>query len=200
MPKDWTGNNMSVFSVLGTNSHSDAERETDDYYATPPYIVEELLKRESFNTYVWEPAVGGGHVADILKQHGHNVKCSDIIDRKYPNTEIIDFLHTDRDKSDYSRDIITNPPYKLATEFVQHALDISMDSTKVAMFLKIQFLETKKRYDLFKKYPPKKVYVCVERVTCGKNGIFAKESSAVCYAWFVWEKGYKGPPIIDWIF
>lgn len=123
----------------------------------------------------------------------------DIVDRGYIGTEVKDFLATAKDDLNFSPDIITNPPYALAKEFVEHALDISMDSVKVAMFLKIQFLESKKRYILFKKYPPKKIYVFVNRVNCGKNGIFGKESSAVCYAWFVWEKGYKGLPQVDWI-
>lgn len=123
----------------------------------------------------------------------------DIVDRGYVGTEVRDFLATTQDDLNFSPDIITNPPYALAKEFVEHALDISMDSVKVAMFLKIQFLESKKRYELFKKYPPKKIYVFVNRVNCGKNGIFGKESSAVCYAWFVWEKGYKGLPRVDWI-
>lgn len=199
MSKDWTGNSKSVFTPLAASNHSDTDRVIDDYYATDPQAVEKLLEREQFNHYVWEPAVGGGHIADVLKQHGHNVKCSDIVDRGYENTETADFLHTDRDKNDFNRDIITNPPYSMATEFARHALDISMDSTKVAMFLKIQFLKTKKRYELFKQYPPKKIYVFVNRVNCGKNGVFAKESSAVCYCWFVWEKGYQGKPTVDWI-
>ena len=197
--KDWTGNSKAVYSTLAASNHSETERENNDYYATPPKAVEELLRREQFNHYVWECSVGGGHIAEVLKQNGYDVKCSDIIDRGYDNTEVADFLHTERDKNDFARDIITNPPYSMATEFVKHALDISMDSTKVAMFLKIQFLETKKRYELFKEYPPKKIYVFVNRVNCGKNGVFGKESSAVCYCWFVWEKGYKGKPTVDWI-
>ena len=199
MPKDWTGNSKAVYSTLAASNHSDTDRENNDYYATPPKAVEELLKREKFNHSVWECAVGGGHISEILKQNGYDVKCSDIIDRGYTDTEIADFLHTERDKNDFARDIITNPPYSMATEFVKHALDISMDGTKVAMFLKIQFLETKKRYELFKEYPPKKIYVFVNRVNCGKNGVFGKESSAVCYCWFVWEKGYQDKPIVDWI-
>lgn len=197
--KDWTGNSKAVYSTLAASNHSDTERVDNDYYATPPKAVEEFLKREQFNHYVWECAVGGGHIADVLKQNGYDVRCSDIVDRGYTDTEVADFLHTERDKNDFARDIITNPPYSMATEFVKHALDISMDSTKVAMFLKIQFLETKKRYELFKEYPPKKIYVFVNRVNCGKNGVFGKESSAVCYCWFVWEKGFKGKPTIDWI-
>ena len=123
----------------------------------------------------------------------------DIVDRGYPNTEVRDFLTTTKQDLICSPDIIMNPPYSLACEFAEHALDISMDSVKVASFVKIQFLETRKRYDLFKKYPPKAVYVFVNRVACGKNGIFTSESSAVCYTWVVWEKGSTVEPIIRWI-
>lgn len=197
--KDWTGNKTSVFSTLAASSHSKDERANDDYYCTPPQAVEELLKREQFNHYILEPAVGGGSIAAVLVDHNHKVQSMDIVDRGYIGTEVKDFLATAKDDLNFSPDIITNPPYALAKEFVEHALDISMDSVKVAMFLKIQFLESKKRYKLFKKYPPKKIYVFVNRVNCGKNGVFGKESSAVCYAWFVWEKGYKGLPQVDWI-
>ena len=103
---------------------------------------------------------------------------------------------------DFSRDIITNPPYKYAKEFVEHALDISMDSTKVAMFLKVQFLEGKARKELFEKYPPKKIYVSSSRLLCAKNGDFdgmrKGGGSAVAYAWFVWQKGYTGDTIVRW--
>lgn len=197
--KDWIGNKTSVFSTLAASSHSKDDRANDDYYCTPPQAVEELLKRESFCHYVLEPAVGGGNIAAVLVAHDHKVQSMDIVDRGYAGTEVRDFLSTTKDDLNFSPDIITNPPYALAKEFVEHALDISMDGVKVAMFLKIQFLESKKRYELFKKYPPKKIYVFVNRVNCGKNGVFGKESSAVCYAWFVWEKGYKGLPRVDWI-
>lgn len=197
--KDWIGNKTSVFSTLAASSHSKDERANDDYYCTPPQAVEELLKRESFCHYVLEPAVGGGSIAAVLVDHDHKVQSMDIVDRGYVGTEVRDFLTTTKDDLNFSPDIITNPPYALAKEFVEHALDISMDGVKVAMFLKIQFLESKKRYELFKKYPPKKIYVFVNRVNCGKNGVFGKEPSAVCYAWFVWEKGYKGLPRVDWI-
>lgn len=199
MPKDWTGNSQAVYSTLAASNHSQSDRESYDYYATPPKAVEELLSREQFSKYIWECAAGGGHIADVLKRKGYDVKCSDIIDRGYENTEIADFLAAERNTDDVARDIITNPPYKIAVEFVNHALEISDNGTKIAMFLKIQFLETKKRYELFKQYPPKKIYVFVNRVNCGKNGVFGKESSAVCYCWFVWEKGYKGKPTVDWI-
>ena len=196
---DWTGNKTSVYANLAASSHSEQEREKDDYYATPPKAVEALLKREKFNPYVLEPAVGGGSIAEVLRSHGYKVQSMDIVDRGYPGTEVRDFLSITKEDLICSPDIITNPPYSLATEFAEHSLNISMDSVKVAMLLKIQFLETKKRLALFQKYPPKAVYVFTDRIACAKNGNFGKESSAVCYAWFVWVKGSKSEPVIRWI-
>ena len=71
---------------------------------------------------------------------------------------------------------------------------------KVAMFLKLTFLEGQKRKKLFSKYPPRYVYVFSKRVNCAKNGEFEKYgNNAVAYAWFVWEKGFCGEPVIRWI-
>ena len=199
--KDWTGNATSVFSTHGASNHSDGERADFDYYATDPEAVEKLLELEKFSTYVWECACGEGHISEVLKAHGYKVKSSDIINRGYQGTEIIDFLKVNKEdiKQDFSRDIITNPPYKFAKEFVEKAIDISMDSTKIAMFLKLTFLESKARAELFKKYPPKTIYVFSERMKCFANGIDDGKSSAVAYAWFIWEKGYTGNPVIKWL-
>lgn len=65
------------------------------------------------------------------------------------------------------------------------------------MFLKLQFLEGKNRKKFFKENPPKVVYVSSSRLECGINGKFSG-TSAVAYAWFVWEKGFKGEPVIRW--
>lgn len=64
------------------------------------------------------------------------------------------------------------------------------------MFLKVQFLEGKRRKKLFAKFPPKTVWVSSSRIQCGKNGEF--KDSMVAYAWYIWEKGYKGETIVKW--
>lgn len=199
---DWTGNYNSIYKTLGASNHAEEEREPNDYYATDPKAVEILLEHEKFNHYVWENACGEGHIADVLKRHGYDVKCSDLIDRGYEGTQVLDFLKVEKEdvRFSVSRDIITNPPYKFAKEFVEHALDISMDGTKVAMLLKLTFLEGKARRKLFEHYPPRKIYVFSERVKCAKNGDFENTgSSAVAYGWFIWEKGFCGDPIVKWI-
>ena len=203
--KDWTGNAKSIFVCNGASNHSEKERQIHDYYATEPKAVELLLEKEEFSKCVWECACGEGHMSDVLKKHGYKVKSTDLYDRGYEDTEIIDFLKVRKEdvKNDFPIDIITNPPYKFAKEFVEHALDISIDGTKVAMFLKLTFLESKKRRELFEKHPPKTVYVSSSRLQCAKNGDFDKYGkgvgTAVAYAWFVWQKGYAGEPHIRWI-
>lgn len=204
MQKDWTGNTNSIWKTLGASNHTDKEREVNDYYATEPKALELLLELEKFSPYVWECACGAGHLSKVLEEHGYKVRSSDIIDRGYPDTEVVDFFDVQREHitNDYPRDIITNPPYKYAKEFVEHALDISMDSTKIAMFLKVQFLEGKARKELFEKHPPKMIWVASGRLLCAKNGEFQRMrdggGSAVAYAWFIWEKGYKGKTTIGW--
>ena len=91
-------------------------------------------------------------------------------------------------------------PYKYAQKFVENAMDVLADGHKLAMFLKLTFLEGNARKRLFEKYPPKCIYVDSRRALCAKNGEFEKyPSSAVAYAWYVWEKGFTGDPKIKWI-
>lgn len=190
----------SVFICNGATNHSLGEREINDYYATEPKAVELLLEEESFSHYILEPCCGAGHISQVLKQHGYNVQSSDIVYRGYPGTEIKDFFSITNNED--SRDIVTNPPYKYAQQFVQHALDISPDGTKIAMFLKLTFLESQSRKELFLQNPFKTLYVSSSRLNCAKNGDFetyGKNSSAIAYGWYVWEKGYQGDPVIKWI-
>ena len=167
--KDWVGN-KSIRNCIKRS----AEAEENDYYATEPKAVELLLEKESFSHYVWECSCGGGHMVGVLKKQGYNVKYSDIINRGLDGTQIIDFLKVKKEDvaKDFPRDIITNPPYRYAKEFVEKALEISMDGTKIAMFLKLTFLEGQKRRCLFNENPPKTIWITSKRLQCGKNGIF----------------------------
>lgn len=98
--------------------------------------------------------------------------------------------------------VITNPPFSLAKEFAEKALEVS--TGKVILFAKIQFLEGRQRKDFFATHPPKAVYVFSKRVNPLRNGLEVDEngkhwSSTMCFAWFVWEHGYTGEPCIRWI-
>lgn len=181
--------------VLGSTTIVASDREQHDFYATEPKAVELLLEEEQFQQDILEPCCGLNHITNVLRDKGYRVHTSDLIDRGI-GAEVKDFF----DYTHWHGDIVTNPPYSQAVDFVEHSLKIVEEGSKVAMFLKIQFLEGKKRKGFFKYFPPKYIYVASSRLRCAKNGEFDKYgSSAVCYAWFVWEKGFQGEPSVRWI-
>lgn len=158
----------------------------------PPHVTEALLARERFT--VWEPACGNGAMSRVLEKKLPHCKIvsSDICDYGYGRTGV-DFLETHL-KVD---GIITNPPFKFAYEFAVHALECA---DKVALFLRLQFLEGTKRYSFFRKFPPKTVYVFSRRATLSRNGVEESPNAGlIAFAWFVWQKNYLGAPQLDWI-
>ena len=135
-----------------------------------------------------------------MHKYAKSILSTDLIDRGF-GTSGVDFLKVE---DVWNGDIITNPPYKFAQDFVEHAMKLIEKSDvadlKVAMFLKLTFLEGQARKKMFEKYPPKVIYVYSQRRKCALNGEFEKTgSSASAYAWFIWQKGFVGNPIIKWI-
>lgn len=188
----------AIYAPLGASNHSTSKREIHDYYATDPRAAELLLEVEAFSPVIWEPACGEGHLAKVFERAGHTVIGTDLIYRGYGSNVPLDFLAYDGESFD--GDIVTNPPYTKGAEFVEKAIETITDGHKVAMFLKLQFLEGQKRRKLFDRYPPRRLYVLSGRIKCAKNGEFdSVGSSAVAYAWYVWEKSYTGAPEIRWI-
>lgn len=185
----------TVINTLAASNHSEKDRSELDYYGTNPKTLEALLEKEIFDKDVWEPGSGHGNLVNVLKAKGYNVWSTDIHDYGCQDM-IIDFLNF---YDGYQGDIIMNPPYNLADEFVKKALSQVDEGHKVAALLRLQYLEGNKRYEtILKDNPPKHVYPFVNRQVCSAKDDFT-ESSALAYAWFVWEKGFKGEPIIRWL-
>ena len=205
MNKDWTGNRNSVFKTLGASNHTNKERQNEDFYATDPVATEWLLKLENIHDVVIDNSVGEGDLMFPIIKSGRKVIGFDIVNRfsQHPGFEFRNenWLEFNPNKL-INADVIFNPPYKLAQEFVEHSINLVEEGRKVCAFLKLQFLEGKKRKELFEKYPPKIVYVSSSRILCAKNADFTgmREAggSAVAYCWYVWEKGYKGETLIKW--
>ena len=81
-------------------------------------------------------------------------------------------------------------------------MDIFDEGTKIAVFLKLTFLEGKRRKPFFRDNPPRKIHVFSSRASVAKDGDFTaipNNGNAIAYAWFVWEKSYKGETVVDWI-
>jgi len=179
-------------SLAGGNQ---GNRSSLDFYATPPETTEALFRVESFEGDIWECACGDGAMSQVIEKYN---KCysSDIRnDNSIYGDGGIDFLLAGEEF--ITNNIITNPPYSLASAFVRQGLRLS--TKKLALFLRLNFLEGQGRYSMFKNTPLKTVHVFCKRQTLHPPGIVVRTGGIIAYAWFVWDKEYSGRPYLDWI-
>jgi hypothetical protein len=85
------------------------EREGQDFYATPAWVTEALLRHVRFRGPVWEPCCGDGAMSSVLAEHGYDVVSTDLVDRGFGQGGI-NFLAS-RNVPGGCRSIVTNPPY-----------------------------------------------------------------------------------------
>lgn len=192
-----------IYRILGSSNHSESERIKDDFYSTPKIAVDKLfLELEKLNIKlpktIIEPSVGTGSIAYPFCEKGYGIMAFDIIDRGFPNTNILDWLTVSRpDINELA--IVANFPYNKIQEHTEHSLSILKDGEYLIELAKIQFLEGKSRKKMFEKNPPKYVLVFSERIKCLANGKDSGGSSAICFCWYVFQKGFKGMPQVDWL-
>lgn len=195
--KDWTGNKVSTIRTGGYANTRQYARPEGDYYATEPKAASLLLDLDEFNN-IWECACGGGHLAKVFDEAGKLVRATDKYDRgyRYGSETEIDFLTYE---GNWGGDIVTNPPYKYAGDFIEKGMALLHDGRKLALFLPTRYLSSKARRKIFDTYPPYKVWVASGRLACAINGEFERvTSSPMDYAWFVWRKGNTEDPKIGW--
>ncbi len=190
-----TGTNSSNIigqSIAGASRNS-GNREKHDFYPTDPWVVYALLSQEEFIGKIWEPACATGNISKVFIEKGYEVISTDLIYRGFGYQ--LDFLIADF----LCDNIVSNPPFKLALEFIEHAKKLA--NHKIAFLLKTVFLESLERYEMFqdKEFPLKTVYQFSKRVTISKSGIKLQNAGMISFAWFVWERGYHGEPFIKWI-
>lgn len=196
----------------GARSIMSSRQEPDDsldFFPTPPWATRALIKhalrrlgmreadlsRQSF----WEPACGEGHMAEVLQEYFGAGLATDIHDYGYGERH--DFLAqtgTEGGGGTPADWIITNPPFNDKTEaFVLRALDLA--TIGVAMFVRMQWLETIGRYErLFRDRPPTLIAFFCERVNLCKGRWEPDGSTATAYIWLVWIKG-ASPRAPFWI-
>jgi hypothetical protein len=164
-----------------------------------------LLRAEPLPRTIWEPACGPGAIVRVLRDAGHRVIATDLVDYQSPDQDHAgrDFL-LERKAPDGVEMIVTNPPYKLAARFVAHALSLC---PRVALLLRLSFLESgnektkagRARLFALDGGHLARVFVFIGRLPMmhrhGWTG--NRTTNSVAFAWFVWERGYNGKPEID---
>lgn len=166
-----------------------------DLYSTAPEATRALLKVERLPPWIWEPAAGRGAIVEVLTKAGHSVTATDLIDHGHP--DVIpgrDFLLERR--APWCCDcIVTNPPYRLANQFVARALKLV---PRVYMLLRLAFLESSGRTAILEGAGLARVHVFRNRLPMmhrdGWHG--PKASSATAFAWFCWDHEHKGLPTL----
>lgn len=163
----------------------------DDLYETPSVAVEALLRVENLPHWLWEPAAGRGAIVKVLLNAGHTVLASDLVDYGIPtHFSSRDFL-MERLPAQVEA-IVTNPPFKLAEQFVEHALNIC---PRVIMLLRLAFMESSRRSHILENCGLARIHVFRRRLPMmhrdGWEG--RKANSGMAFAWFSWDRAHRGP-------
>lgn len=165
----------------------------DDLYESPPEAVWALLRAEHLPPVIWEPACGPGSIVRVLRAAGHTVISSDLVDYNSADQDRHgwDFL-SERCAPDGVQAILTNPPFKLASEFVAHALELC---PRVVMLLRLAFIESSRRTPILDGGHLARVHVFKNRLPMMHRDGWAgpKVSNPTPFAWFVWDREHQGP-------
>lgn len=175
--------------------------DSPDDFPTPPWATRALIEyvlrdKLSIATQTClEPACGAGHMAGPLKEYFLKVDASDAYDYGYGVRR--DFLHHSFDEKSVDW-VITNPPFRLAGEFVVRAQKVARRG--VAILARTVFLESVSRYrKFFFSSPPTIFAQFVERVPMVRGRLDGNASTATGYAWFVWQKNVVAVPQLMWV-
>lgn len=183
-----------------------AHRNENEYYPTPAIATLTLVNNVKLPKAVWEPAAGRGHISKELIRNGVAVISSDLYKYDDPFTPVmtgVDFLKTD-DNVRWGEGVITNPPFKsnLPEKLLRRTL-IDLKYDFVALFVRLTFMESSRRYNLFKELPPSQILAFSERINCNEM-YFDKNhglGGMVAYAWYVWDyrNGRPDNTILNWV-
>lgn len=175
-----------------------SERAANDWYVDEPQAIEALLRVERFSGISHDPACGSGTIPRGMKAAGVDCYGRDLIDRGYASATR-DFLACDFAEEPVAN-IVCNPPFNLAREFIDKALAIA--SHKVAMLLPLTFLEGQRKAAWLQAKPLARVHVFTWRINMPPGELLMAGKVELgggkkCFAWFVFEHGWQGPPHVN---
>jgi hypothetical protein len=194
------------------STHRHADRGLDAYFTPREAVLSLLAIEPALPMRVWEPACGDGAISRVLTESGRTVFSTDFEDHGF-GAAYCDFLYVRNPGQSGGLlkpagpevefdGIVTNPPYRLAFEFVKHAVGIS---PYVALLLRTNFLESLERFQFFRRQPPARLWVSSRRLPMmHRNGWDGprSDSNNTCHAWFVWDTGAERTnrwEVFDWL-
>ena len=138
-------------------------KEKSDEYYTPHYAIYPLLQYLPKDKVIWACTDTSGSISSFLKEKGYKVVSTED-----------NFLLYNKPKGDI---IVTNPPYSLKTEFLEHAYELGI---AFAFILPITALEGGRRQKLYRKYS-------INLILFNKRIQFRSDRSGAWFAtaWFI---------------
>lgn len=176
-----------------------------DFYETPKWAtekaVEAMLTDGVLNKHdnIYEPCCGAGAISDILEIYGfENLKKSDIQTADcIKGGKGIDVYDIEDEVCEV---VFTNPPYDRMTKDNMLNEFLRISSKKVILLLNIFYLSSKDRKEMLENSCLRHIYIHSDRVTMYPYGEEKpKNGGTKMFAWYVWDKEYKGKPTISWI-
>lgn len=178
------------------NQMADPEkRAAHDFYRSEARAGRDIMTMEEFSGPIWEPACGDGALSKVFKElHNDYIRSTDLIYRGYGESKPLDFLKFPRKFPN----IVTNPPFEIAEEFVSHALKVY--EKKCAFILRLAWLEGIGRYErLWRHDPPARIWVPCKRYHYARNGV-ENIPTTIATCWFVWDRNAKVKRQVGWIY
>lgn len=184
--------------------NNDPNRKENDFYPTPPIATYILHKYIDLPKNVVEPCAGRGNISVELMRHGYNVQSFDLNTYDNPLCPITtgqDVLTLQ--KPFEAEAFVTNPPYhKDLPRLIAEKGVAEYDVT--ALFVRLTFLEGKKRKKLFTSHPPSNIIFLSDRIRFGTGLVEPIEKKdqiggMIAYCWIVFKKGHNGTTHLQWV-
>lgn len=202
-------------------------------FETDVWAVDGILRVELTTRRIFDPCAGTGVIPLVCQQHGLIADAIDKVDWtkhlpfdaiKWHGVRVHDFF--DWRPSLEGQTVIMNPPFSLATDFVDHAQQLG--ARKIICFQRQAWRESDGRRAWWEKNPPARVWVCGARATCWRfdllncqhpDGVehcanakrrgkkLETQGCSKClggvptsHAWHIWEYGHKGAEVTGAIY
>ena len=183
------------------------DRHPQDWYIEPSWCSKRLFEVENFNPHhpIYDPACGLGRILASAKQAGYQTIGSDIVDRLSEDSEVdfalFDFLNWQPQPSDYIETIVSNPPFGVAQQFAEKALDVAFG--KIALLLPLTWIGGLKRSQWLEATPLARILIIAPRPSMPPGPVIVAGekpgNGTKDFAWFIWNKKHVGPPSIGWL-
>jgi hypothetical protein len=168
------------------------DRHPDDYYIEEEWCDRRLFEVEKFKGGIFDPACGSGRIVRAAIAAGHVALGHDKVRRSVECTREADFLTSDV----WVSNIVSNPPFGIAQEFIEHALEMSQGKT--AMLLPLTWLAGDDRAVWLATTPLLRVYVLTPRPSMPPGPVIEAGiklgGGKKDFCWVVWLRAYDGTP------